>query len=47
MVDELKALYSYQGKDAVYSVCVGETGNILVSVSLLHICNQCVFIRYL
>ena len=27
MVDELKNLYSYQGKDAVYSVCAGNAGN--------------------
>jgi len=27
MVDELKALYAYQGKDAVFSVCRGDSGS--------------------
>ena len=32
MVDELKALYKYQGKDAVYSVCRGENGDRRVRI---------------
>ena len=29
MVDELRALYKYQGKDAVFSVCRGGIGDVV------------------
>jgi len=34
MVDELKALYAYQGKDAVFSICQGGVGDVVLPVTL-------------